>query len=48
MINLPQHIRTYLPSKEIGVVLVSTSKGVMTHKEAARQRLGGVALGYVY
>lgn len=48
MINLPQHIRTYLPSKEIGVILVSTSKGVMTHKEAARQRLGGVALGYVY
>ncbi|AEE93745.1 ribosomal protein S8 [Acidianus hospitalis W1] len=48
MINLPQHVRTYLPSKEIGVILVSTSKGVMTHKEAARQRLGGVALGYVY
>ncbi|ARM75940.1 30S ribosomal protein S8 [Acidianus manzaensis] len=48
MINLPQHIRSYLPSKEIGVILVSTSKGVMTHKDAARQRLGGIALGYIY
>ncbi|AWR97297.1 30S ribosomal protein S8 [Acidianus sulfidivorans JP7] len=48
MINLPQHIRSYLPSKEIGAIIVSTSKGVMTHKEAARQRLGGIALGYIY
>lgn len=48
MINLPQHIRKYLPSKEIGVILVSTSKGVMTHREAAAQRIGGVALGYIY
>ncbi len=48
MINLPEHIRRYLPSKEIGIIIVSTSKGVMPHKEAARQRLGGIALGYVY
>lgn len=48
MINLPQYIRKYLPSKEIGVIIVSTSKGVMTHREAAAQKLGGVALGYVY
>lgn len=48
MINLPQYIRKYLPSKEIGVIIVSTSKGVMTHREAATQRIGGVALGYVY
>ncbi|MEM3244378.1 MAG: 30S ribosomal protein S8, partial [Metallosphaera sp.] len=37
-----------LPSKEIGVIILSTPKGVMTHKEAARQRTGGVVLGYVY
>jgi ribosomal protein S8 len=48
MINLPDHIRRYLPSKEIGIIIVSTSKGVMSHKEAARQRVGGIALGYVY
>ncbi|EWG07324.1 MAG: 30S ribosomal protein S8P [Candidatus Aramenus sulfurataquae] len=48
MINLPDYIRRYLPSKEIGIIIVSTSKGVMSHKEAARQRVGGIALGYVY
>ncbi|EZQ03848.1 MULTISPECIES: 30S ribosomal protein S8 [Acidianus] len=48
MINLPLYIRRYLPSKEIGIILVSTPKGVMSHKEAARSRLGGIALGYVY
>ncbi|BCS92088.1 30S ribosomal protein S8 [Metallosphaera sp. J1] len=48
MISLPDYIRRYLPSKEIGVIIVSTPKGVMTHKEAARQRTGGIVLGYVY
>jgi ribosomal protein S8 len=48
MISLPDFIRKYLPSKEIGVIIVSTSKGVMSHRDAARNRMGGVALGYVY
>lgn len=48
MLNLPDHVRRYLPSKEIGIIIVSTSKGVMSHKEAARMHIGGVALGYVY
>jgi len=48
MINLPDYIKRYLPSKEIGIIIVSTSKGVVSHKEAARMRVGGVALGYVY
>lgn len=48
LIDLPNYIRRYLPSKEIGVIIVSTSKGVMSHKDAAKMRIGGVALGYVY
>ncbi|TRM87121.1 30S ribosomal protein S8 [Sulfolobus sp. C3] len=48
MINLPDYIRRYLPSKEIGIIIVSTSKGVMSHKDASRIRTGGIALGYVY
>jgi ribosomal protein S8 len=47
-INLPNYIRKYLPSKEIGIIVISTPKGVMSHKEAARVRTGGIALGYVY
>ncbi|MEM3305421.1 MAG: 30S ribosomal protein S8 [Saccharolobus sp.] len=48
LIDLPNYIRRYLPSKEIGVIIVSTSKGVMSHKDAAKMRIGGIALGYVY
>ncbi|BAB65405.1 MULTISPECIES: 30S ribosomal protein S8 [Sulfurisphaera] len=48
LLTLPDYVRRYLPSKEIGVLIISTNKGVMTHKDAIRERIGGVALGYVY
>ena len=48
LLRLPDYIRRYLPSKEIGIIIVSTPKGVMTHKDAIRERIGGIALGYVY
>ena len=38
----------YLPARDIGILIVSTSKGVMTHIEAKRQGIGGVLLAYVY
>ncbi len=39
---------TYLPSKEIGVIVVTTSKGVMTHTQAKSEKLGGKLLAFVY
>ncbi|MBI3190427.1 30S ribosomal protein S8, partial [archaeon] len=38
----------YLPSRSFGVLIVSTSKGVMTNHEAAKAQTGGRILGYVY
>jgi small subunit ribosomal protein S8 len=38
----------YLPSKDIGILMVTTSQGVMSHKEAKTKGLGGKLLGYVY
>jgi small subunit ribosomal protein S8 len=38
----------FLPSKSIGMLMVSTSKGVMSHHEARHLGLGGELLGYVY
>lgn len=38
----------YLPSKEIGIIIVSTSKGLMTHAEAKEKKLGGRVVCYVY
>ena len=38
----------YLPSKSIGMLMISTSKGVMGHHDARRNGVGGELLGYVY
>ena len=40
--------RIYLPSKDVGILVVSTSKGVMSHHEAKKLGIGGKLLGYVY
>lgn len=40
--------RQFLPSYNMGILIVSTSKGVMSHHEAQSENLGGVLIGYVY
>lgn len=40
--------RQFLPAYSMGILLVSTSKGIMSHHEAQEQGLGGVLVGYVY
>lgn len=38
----------YLPAKNFGLLIISTSKGVVSQKEAAELGVGGRLLGYVY
>jgi len=38
----------HLPAKGFGILIISTSKGVMSQKEAAELGVGGRLLGYVY
>ena len=40
--------KRYLPSKDFGFIIVSTNKGLMTHKEAKEQGLGGRLISYCY
>lgn len=40
--------KRYLPSKNMGVIIVSTSKGMMTHIKAKEQELGGRLIAYCY
>jgi small subunit ribosomal protein S8 len=40
--------RQYLPAYSMGILLVSTSKGVMSHHEARVEGIGGVLVGYVF
>jgi len=34
--------------KGIGTTIVSTSKGVMSHKQAYKEKVGGEVIGYIY
>ncbi len=38
----------YIPSKDMGVLVITTSKGVLTSKEAKEQGIGGRLVAYVY
>ena len=40
--------KRFLPAKDFGFLVVSTSKGIMTHIEAKEKHLGGKLLAYVY
>ncbi|MDI9645228.1 MAG: 30S ribosomal protein S8 [Archaeoglobales archaeon] len=40
--------KRYLPARDFGILILSTSKGVMSQKTAREKRLGGVLLAYVY
>lgn len=38
----------YLPAKEFGVLILTTTQGVLSHNEAKKLGLGGKLLAYVY
>ena len=40
--------KKYLPSFDVGTIIVSTPKGVLTHAEAKDKQLGGRLLAYIY
>lgn len=48
LVSMPAWLKKYLPSREIGILIISTPQGVMSHKEAIKKKTGGVLLGYVY
>uniref|UniRef100_A0A7C2ZRH1 Small ribosomal subunit protein uS8 n=1 Tax=Ignisphaera aggregans TaxID=334771 RepID=A0A7C2ZRH1_9CREN len=48
LVEMPQWLHKYLPSRDVGILILSTSKGVMSHREAIEQHSGGILLAYVY
>lgn len=40
--------KTYLPSREIGILAISTPEGVISHKDAKARNVGGSLLAFVY
>jgi small subunit ribosomal protein S8 len=40
--------KKFLPSRDVGLMVVSTSQGVLAHREAEEKSLGGRLLAFVY
>lgn len=40
--------KRFLPSRDIGVLVVSTSQGVLSHREVKERKIGGRLLAFVY
>lgn len=46
--KIDYYVRRYLPAKNFGFVVVSTNQGLMDHKKAENENLGGCLIAYMY
>lgn len=46
--QVEKYRRRYLPSRNLGTLIISTNKGLMTHKEAQEEGTGGCVIAYFY
>ena len=40
--------KRFLPSKDLGLIIVSTPNGIMSHRDAKQKSIGGFLLAFVY
>jgi len=40
--------KRYLPARDVGTLIVTTPKGVLTHREAKEKGIGGKLLAFIY
>ena len=48
LVNPPNWLRKFLPAYNIGILIVSTPQGVLSHREAIQRKIGGVLVAYCY
>ena|SRR3989344_3161687 len=46
--SFSKYEKRYLPARNFGIIIVSTSKGLMTHQTAIEKNLGGSLIAYMY
>ena len=46
--ELSRYIQRFLPARDFGILIISTNKGMMTHKEAIEKNLGGSLIAYCF
>ncbi len=43
-----KYVKRYLPARGFGIIIISTNKGLMTHKDAIEKNIGGSLIAYCY
>lgn len=46
--QIEKYRRRYLPARNLGVMILSTNKGLLTHEEAQQEQIGGCLIAYFY
>jgi len=46
--NFEKFEKRYLPAKDFGIIILSTSQGIMTLDEAKEKGIGGKLIAYIY
>lgn len=46
--EIPEFEKRYLPAYNFGILIISTSKGLITHREALEKGVGGALIAYAY
>ncbi len=46
--DLQRYEVRYIPSRDFGILIISTPEGIMTNKEARSRKTGGRLIAYVY
>jgi small subunit ribosomal protein S8 len=46
--QIEKYRRRYLPARNIGTIIISTNKGLLTHEEARKEGIGGCLIAYFY
>lgn len=46
--DFEKYTRRYLPARDFGIIIVSTSEGLMTLVEAQEKNMGGCLIAYFY
>lgn len=46
--GIERYRRRYLPARDIGAMIISTNKGLITHEEAFEEKIGGSLIAYFY
>lgn len=43
-----KYMKRYLPARDMGIIVISTNKGIITHIEATEKNIGGTLIAYFY